>query len=124
MQSLEDAPRKKVLLELRKKINQLIAAQEMEDPEAAAEGEMDADEALGDLGSADLEAAEGDEMAALAGEPEEEEDGFRQSMRDYMNPKPRERRPGTGMMIASEPKRAMPAKNKGQFGKPPRRDAV
>ncbi len=124
MNNLKDMATKQVLLELRKKINRLIADQQMEDPEAAAEGEAEADEALGDLGAdAELEGAEdlGAEVA-LGEEPEEEEDELRATMRDYMNPKPKERRPGTAMMIATESKK--PAKNKGQFGKLTRREAV
>ncbi len=124
MQSLQGDPKKQVLIELRKKINQLIAAQEMEDPEAAADGQDQADQAMDGTDSVDEQAAEPtDEGDGLVeGTPGDEESDLHQRMRDYMNPKPKDRRPGTAMMIAVEKK--MPAKNKGQFGKLPRRDAV
>ena len=120
MNNIKDMATKQVLLELRKKVNQLIADAQMEDPDAAADGEADADEAMDDMG--DHEATESPEELAMEGEgePEDERGELRKRMLEYMNPKPNPRRPGTAMMIAMESKK--PASNKGRFGKLPRKD--
>jgi len=99
VQNLKDKATKQVLLDLRKKISRLIADQQMDDPEAAADDALEADDAMGEMDDTFTEEPavvepEGEELA-------EEGNGLEEAMRAYMNPKAKERRPGTGVMFAS-----------------------
>lgn len=93
-------PKKSALLALRKQVQALIAHEEKEDPEAAAEGHADAAEAMDDAGMG----------ADLVGDVKPEPTEVQMKFMDYMKPKPKARRPGTGLMMASLSHHKVPEK--------------
>jgi hypothetical protein len=78
----------KALLDLRKQISALIASEEAADPAAADEGHAEAAEAMADAGMGDVSSEE------MKPEPTDVQSKFL----DYMKPKVRPRRPGTGVI--------------------------
>ena len=86
---MEGSPKKTALLELRKQIQALIAHEEAEDPAAAHEGHAEAAQSMADTGMGhDPEMTEKPAPSAA-----------QSSFMEYMKPKVRPRRPGTGVMV-------------------------
>ncbi len=95
---MEGSPKKKALLALRKQIQALIADQEMDDPEAAESDQVDATEAMAGMGDEEDDA-------------KPETTAAQSKFLDYMKPRVKPRRPGTGLMtLGAETKTKMPEK--------------
>jgi hypothetical protein len=88
---MDGSPKKSALLALRKQIQALIAHEEAEDPEAAAEGHADAAQTMAGAGM------DGD--ADMGAKPEASE--VQMKFMDYLKPKAKPRRPGTGLIMGA-----------------------
>lgn len=106
--AMDGSPKKSALLALRKQIQALIAHEEAEDPHAAAEGHADAAETMVSAGM----------DGGMDAEPKPEASEVQMKFLDYMKPKPKARRPGTGLAMGAA--NAHKAPEKKPMGRPRR----